>query len=532
LSLNKPIPWYAGGLLLVAGLASLLLRTPFPVDETRYLSVAWEMWHNGDFILPTLNGEPYSHKPPLLFWLMHAGWALFGVNDYSPRLISMIAGLASLPLVSAIAGFFWPDRPGIRSTAPLILASFLAWLLYSTTVMFDIVLGFFALAAVVSALKAYQHASPKWFVLCGMMLGAGMLTKGPVILLDVLPILILMPWWRPDSTRFSLGRWYTGILVAVVISALIMLAWVYPAVQRGGPDFENALIWKQTTGRMVNSFAHAHPWYWYLMLLPVMLLPWGILFWEKAWRGRIWRDAGERFCVLWFGVTLLAFSLISGKQVHYLIPVMPAVALWLARRFNERPVRRITLIVLGSGSLLIGIALLLAPEWCQLSGSYPACEETPRLGGLLPLMLGLVLLVRSDASERARLRLIGAFPVVLALGVLINFTGLSQRQDVRPIAREVRKLQDQGITVANVGKYHNQYQFAGRLETPLEVIPGGDMLRRWAPEHPEAYLIIYQDRDERTLTDSARDVFPYRGKRALIVSARDWLEYKRSNPGQ
>jgi len=122
---------------------SLLLRTPFPVDETRYLSVAWEMWHNGDFILPTLNGEPYSHKPPLLFWLMHAGWALFGVNDYSPRLISMIAGLASLPLVSAIAGFFWPDRPGIRSTAPLILASFLAWLLYSTTVMFDILLGFF-----------------------------------------------------------------------------------------------------------------------------------------------------------------------------------------------------------------------------------------------------------------------------------------------------------------------------------------------------------------------------------------------------
>ena len=352
-----------------------------------------------------------------------------------------------------------------------------------------------------------------------------------MILLDVLPILILMPWWRPDSTRFSLGRWYTGILVAVVISALIMLAWVYPAVQRGGPDFENALIWKQTSGRMVNSFAHAHPWYWYLMLLPVMLLPWGILFWEKAWRGRIWRDAGERFCVLWFGVTLLAFSLISGKQVHYLIPVMPAVALWLARRFNERPVQRISLILLGSGSLLIGIGLLLAPEWCQLSGSYPACEETPRLGGLLPLVLGLVLLVRSHASERARLRLIGAFPVVLALGVLINFMGLSQRQDIRPIAVEIRKLQDQGITVANVGKYHNQYQFAGRLETPLEII-SGDALRQWASEHPEAYLIIYQDRDERTLTDSARNVFPYRGKRALIVSARDWLEYKRSNPGQ
>lgn len=531
MSQKEPIAWYAASLLILAGLGSLILRQPFPIDETRYLSVAWEMWHNGDFILPTLNGEPYSHKPPLLFWLMHAGWAVFGVNDYSPRLISLFAALASLPLVSVIARFFWPERPAIRSAAPLILASFLAWLLYSTTIMFDVVLGFFALAAVVSALKAFQHASLLWFVLCGVMLGGGMLTKGPVILLDVLPVLVLMPWWRPDVEGLRPGRWYAGILLAVMISALIMLAWVYPAIQRGGPDFENALIWKQTTGRMVESFAHARPWYWYLMLLPVLLLPWGVLFWEKAWRGRLWRDAGERFCVVWFGVTLLAFSLISGKQIHYLIPVMPAVALWLARRFQERPIRRVSLIVLGSLSLFIGIALLLAPEWCQLSGSYPACEDTPRLGGLLPLVLGLVLLMRSWPTNIARLRLIAAFPLILVLGVLINFIGLSQRQDVRPIALEIRALQDQGVTVVNVDKYHNQYQFAGRLEHPLKVLRG-DELRRWAPDHPAAVLIVYQDRNETSLVDVAKAVYPYRGEQALIVSVKDWLRYKRSGAGQ
>ncbi|EMP55374.1 glycosyltransferase [Marinobacter santoriniensis NKSG1] len=509
----------------------MILRQPFPIDETRYLSVAWEMWHNGDFILPTLNGEPYSHKPPLLFWLMHTGWAVFGVNDYSPRLISLLAALAALPLVSAIARFFWPERPAIRSVAPLVLASFLAWLLYSTTIMFDIVLGFFALAAVVSALKAYPHASLRWFALCGVMLGGGMLTKGPVILLDVLPILVLVPLWRPDSDGFRIGRWYAGILVAVILSALIMLAWVYPAIQRGGPDFENALIWKQTAGRMVESFAHARPWYWYLMLLPILLLPWGIMVWEKAWRGRVWRDAGERFCALWFGVTLLAFSLISGKQIHYLIPVLPAVALWLARRFEERPVRRISLIVLGSLSLLIGIALMLAPEWCQLSGSYPACEDTPRLGGLLPLALGLALLMRSGASEVERLCLIAVFPLALLIGVLVNFIGLSQRQDVRPIAMEIRALQDQGITVVNVDKYHNQYQFAGRLEHPLKVLRG-DELRRWAPNHRGAVLIVYQDRNETSLGDVAKAVYPYRGEQALIVSVDDWLRYKRSGAGQ
>ncbi|MCL4764140.1 MAG: glycosyltransferase family 39 protein, partial [Burkholderiales bacterium] len=57
-------------LLAAVALAS---RTAMPVDETRYLAVAWEMWTRGDFHVPHLNGAPYSHTPPLLFWLIHAG---------------------------------------------------------------------------------------------------------------------------------------------------------------------------------------------------------------------------------------------------------------------------------------------------------------------------------------------------------------------------------------------------------------------------------------------------------------------------
>ena len=35
-----------------------------PVDETRYLSVTWEMWQSGQWWLPLINDQPYSHKPP------------------------------------------------------------------------------------------------------------------------------------------------------------------------------------------------------------------------------------------------------------------------------------------------------------------------------------------------------------------------------------------------------------------------------------------------------------------------------------
>ncbi len=36
---------------------SLAIRPLFPIDETRYAAVAWEMWLRDDFLVPHLNGE-------------------------------------------------------------------------------------------------------------------------------------------------------------------------------------------------------------------------------------------------------------------------------------------------------------------------------------------------------------------------------------------------------------------------------------------------------------------------------------------
>ena len=88
------------GLLIL----SLLLRPLLPVDETRYIGVAWEMWQRGDFLVPWLNGEPYRHKPPRFFWLVHAGWWLLGVNECWPRSVAALVTLADLPAVSHLAG--------------------------------------------------------------------------------------------------------------------------------------------------------------------------------------------------------------------------------------------------------------------------------------------------------------------------------------------------------------------------------------------------------------------------------------------
>jgi 4-amino-4-deoxy-L-arabinose transferase-like glycosyltransferase len=87
---------------------------------------------------------------------------------------------------------------------------------------------------------------------------------------------------------------------------------------------------------MVNSFAHQRPWWWYLPLTPILLFPW--LFWPGLWRRFYTRrtelDDGLRLCLTWLLPAFAAFSLISGKQVHYLVPLVPPFALFAARRLH------------------------------------------------------------------------------------------------------------------------------------------------------------------------------------------------------
>jgi 4-amino-4-deoxy-L-arabinose transferase-like glycosyltransferase len=101
-------------LLLVCG---LLTRPPIPIDETRYLGVAWEMWLRGDLLVPYLLGEPYHHKPPLLFWGMHLGWWMFGVSEWWARSVAPLFALGTLVLSVKTARVLWPERGDIAPPA-------------------------------------------------------------------------------------------------------------------------------------------------------------------------------------------------------------------------------------------------------------------------------------------------------------------------------------------------------------------------------------------------------------------------------
>jgi 4-amino-4-deoxy-L-arabinose transferase-like glycosyltransferase len=498
-------------LVLLAGwaafaVASIWLRPLWPVDETRYASVAWEMWLRGDFVVPYINGEPYSHKPPLLFWLIQLGWGLFGVNDWWPRLVAPLCALGALPLLLRLGRLLWPDARDAHLNSVWVLFGTLLFAGFVTLTMFDLLLMLCAMAGMVGVLSLARGERRGGLLWLGAGIGLGVLAKGPVILLHVLPAAIVAPWWMP-AIRQRAGRWYLDLLLGVLLGAVIALAWALPAAYLGGEEYRRAILWGQTAGRVAESFAHRAAWWYYLPLLPLILFPWFV--WPRFWQGLLavgLRDNGIRFLLAWILLTLIGFSIVSGKQAKYLVPFLPAFALLAGLALT-----RVTAVMRWWEMLFPVAGFLVAPAFLAYLRSRPEAMKLPEWAGEIPLwpiaLLALaapVLLFFSRMQTAMQVRAL-AFAMLAALavvgaGVIPAFVPYS---DPEPAARHLAALQEAKVPLAHLGKYHAQYNFAGRLRAPIEILDPAE-LKGWVAAHPAGEVITI----ERSRHDGKGNAIP------------------------
>jgi 4-amino-4-deoxy-L-arabinose transferase-like glycosyltransferase len=510
---------------------SLVIRPLFPIDETRYVAVAWEMWVSHDFLVPHLNGETYSHKPPLLFWLMQLSWWLFGVNDWSHRFIAPLFSLATLYLSQAVAKELWPSRNQVAELSPFILLGFFFWMVFSTLTMFDIMLSFFALLGMYSLLKLVRHGlSIKRWALLGLAIGGGVLTKGPVILLHILPIALLAPWWLALGQKpFRWQQWYGGLVLAILTGAAIALCWAIPAGIAGGAAYQKAIFLGQTSGRVVDSFAHKLPFWWYMQMFPLLLLPWLLL--KPCWIGisrLTLQDVGTRFCLAWAIPVFIAFSLISGKRIHYLLPLMPALALLLARALDQVTEYKWQRAHLWICSILgfIGLVLALLP-W--LNGHFHWRDDLSSMSSMWGVVLCvgsicLSVLTANNSKESV------AYVCVSAIGAALVFAGgffdiSGECYNTMPPAQKIAQLMQENRAVAYYGgKYHGQFNFAGRLTQPITVIANIKELRGFITQYPTAYILV-EYKDLKGFPEAALSYYyPFKSHNVGFVSCQALID--------
>lgn len=533
-------PWLP--LWTVVALLAIFAHGPMPLYSTRTLAVAWDMWNHGLWLVPHINGEPYSEKAPLLFWLIQGGWFVFGVSDVWPRVLEVLVGGAQLVMVSVLARRLFPQRPWMAKAAPWMLLAFGYAFLFGLQIMYDVLLSAWALAALLCLTPKAQRAEPRW-LLFGLCIGLGLLTKGPVMLLHIVFPWLLGPLWS-DWAREHRTRWYGAGVLSLLLGGAMLLAWALPAGFSGGDAYRERLFFTQTAGRVVDKLSHgkdlqnhAEPFWFYLLWLPVLLFPFS--GWPRMWVAvaslRRPLESGLRFALCWLVPTFIVFSLISGKQPYYPLPELAGIALLMSGAIAVLRERRPVLAnhawlgtwPLGVAGIAFALVLFALPlmvahnvvhaDWADTAAPYS------RYFSVIFLLLGILLLLRGRGELR-RLAVAGLIGVFV-LNTLFTLT-LWPRWDLRPTALLLSQAEQAGQPLAYLGNYEGEFHFAGRLTHPITELYGDQALQDFARVHPDALVVAHPGKLTPEALRYALLVQPFRSSWVVVWSAASLADLK------
>ena len=371
-----PWPWREALALALWLLLTIALRPLLLPDEGHYAGVAYEMLR-GDGWVPTLDGLPFFHKPPLLYWLDGGALRLFGINEFAAR-----CGPALLAWVLGMALFLHVRRwhgVAVARTALAVLATSPFFFVGGQYVNHDIGVAACITAACFSIVRAVEdpnRTSRRWLMLGWAFCALGVLAKGLIGV--VLPAFVIGPWllaqrrWRQTLTLLH----PQGLLVF----AAVVLPWMV-AMQQRFPGFFDYFIVEQHFRRFTGtSFNNRMPVWFYFAVLPLLMLPWSL--WlaglrPSRLRAVVPQDTAARVGLYaWWTLAIVGFfSLPSSKLVGYVLPALAPVAALLALVLTARraPWPRVAPVAAGAAVACVAIVAVLA--W-KAPGSHRELART------------------------------------------------------------------------------------------------------------------------------------------------------------
>jgi 4-amino-4-deoxy-L-arabinose transferase-like glycosyltransferase len=362
----------------------------FEPDESRYAEIGREMLQRGEWVVPYLQSEPYLDKPPLLYWLIEVSYALFGVHVWAARLVPALAVHGCILLVYLLGRRSVGERAAFGGALALGLAP--GWVSMGRLLLMDSLLSLWTTLALLSAFEAVRGDRLRWgwWLAAALACGLGILTKGPVALVLLLPPLWLQRWLTGSGCR--IGR--AGAAVFLLVIVAVTLPW-YAAMSLSIPAFVRDFFWEHNVRRFLAPFAHEHGMWFYIPVLLGGLLP-GTLLLVPFLRFLFSSDpacAQRRtlelsFLMLAGGWCLFFFTLSQCKLPTYIMPAFPPLCLAFGHFLVASPQRPqgLTLRALRAGGagafLVLALAHYVAIPWYAEYRS-PVCrpQEVCRLCG-------------------------------------------------------------------------------------------------------------------------------------------------------
>jgi 4-amino-4-deoxy-L-arabinose transferase-like glycosyltransferase len=320
---------------LAAGAVSILVSfwalgySPVGNHEAYVAVTARQMLGSGEWVVPVFNGEARLNKTPLCYWLVAAAAkAAGGVNDFVVRVPTAV-----LAVVSAMAIFYFVSEwlgVSIAVLSSLIWSTSLCFIRYTHTARPEMALTVFVAISMLSFYSAIIAQTRRKQILYALVFwlsfSLSMLAKGPAPLPVMLPALFLY---------FAIFRKWKFIpkllpVSGVILFLLIFLPWPIAVLAKCSQAIE---VWKnEFLGRAAGEYAAgSKPFYYYFKIMFVYMAPFSVFIplalaapfysiWERKRQPMF-------YLWLWFVAGVVAMSFCGGKRQHYILPMMPAMAI-------------------------------------------------------------------------------------------------------------------------------------------------------------------------------------------------------------
>lgn len=305
-------------------------------DEARHAVNTYEMMRNGDYLINTYMGETdlWNLKPPLGYWTVMLGYALFGYTSFGLRFISAVCWLLTAILLAR-----WLRRHvGLPHSTCFVLLMIASTRLYEAHLVrtgdADAV---FTLLCMLELLFLIKANDSKWMVLpAGLCVGLAFLAKSwhAFWMFPATLLLLIVSGMLP---RFSARHVFGYFLAAFAPIAL----WAVARYTADGPIFFKTMIEYDLLARSGTALEghHGGPEYYIkVLLLTPSTVASGLILISgaiAALAGKGRQDAFARIkakdsrfvlaVLSWTITPIVLFSAVSTKLVWYVFPCVPAL---------------------------------------------------------------------------------------------------------------------------------------------------------------------------------------------------------------
>lgn len=466
-------------------------------DEPIYASCAREMIQRSDWVVPTYNGEVFPDKPPLMFWTMMAGFALFGFTELGARFFSPVLAILAAWTTYELGRRLFSRRVGLWGA--IITSSTILFTISARAATVDAALTLFTASAMLGFVLAYgkslgltreeegapakcaartAQGSPSapakhwgvWLMWASMAMAV--LAKGPIgLLLPAAAIgLFLMiagrpnrqpvdaPWWK-RAVIVTAQVWYPlnflrafrqmRPVVGVVALLVITVPWfVWVGLRTDGAWLHEFFAMYNLRPFAEPILGHQGPVWYHVGSLLGGFFPWsvfiGLVFYDsvRRLRERDPRRDAHIFCFTWLGIWFVFWSVCSTKLPHYLLPAFPAVGLLTAVFLDGwlRQPQRATVWLMKTAmaiTIAVGVGVMVAMP-------IVASIWAPGVGWLGST--GLILIIGGAAGwcllphrRRQLVPVFAAMSVAAMTAVFALATNVVDRyQNARPMLAEIR----------------------------------------------------------------------------------------------